>query len=284
MIRDPDNATGKDPHTPRGGANRALGRPCGAKPVVVVLGCDEIGSAISHRLHLDGFAVVLIDRIDPPWARRGMALTDAWYLGTAQLAGVSAVFCSSVRSIPAVLDRAGAIAATSWSWPGVAAALSPLAVIETRAPSARRVPLETSPAPPLLTLEVVPGALVGPEFDVAVPLPEPRHRPGRIVFAPCSGPFATRHAIGDVVHRGDTLGHLAGMAMIAPLDGCLRGLTARGARVHSGCELAEIDPSGNASGCFGLDERASAIAREVSRTVSREGPLGVRAARLIASS
>ena len=69
------------------------------KPVVIVLGCEEVGSAVAHRLHLQGYASVLIDRIDPPWPRRGMALTDAWYEGTAQLAGVTAVFCASVRSI-----------------------------------------------------------------------------------------------------------------------------------------------------------------------------------------
>ena len=76
-----------------------------ARPVAIVLGCDEIGSAVAHRLHCDGFAVVLIDGVDPPWPRRGMAFTDAWYAGVAELSGVSAVFCASVRSIPAVLDR-----------------------------------------------------------------------------------------------------------------------------------------------------------------------------------
>jgi xanthine dehydrogenase accessory factor len=243
------------------------------RPVVVVLGCDETGSAVAHRLHLDGYAVVLIDRIDPPWARRGMALTDAWYEGTAQLAGVSAVFCASVRSIPAVLSRAGAIAATAWSWAGVASALSPIAIVETRAPSARRTPLDRKAVPPLLTIEVMPGALVGPEFDLAVAMP-PRQSPGtRTLFASCTGFFATSRAIGDAVHRGDTLGGIAGVAVIAPLDGRVRALSARGARVHAGCELAEIDPRGDFASCFGLDPRAEAIARATSQLIGRERPL-----------
>jgi hypothetical protein len=73
----------------------------------VVLGSDHVASAVAHRLHRDGFAVVLIDRVDPPCPRRGMAFTDAWYYGATTLAGVNAVFCASVRSIPSVLGRGG---------------------------------------------------------------------------------------------------------------------------------------------------------------------------------
>src|ERR1700737_380076 len=46
---------------------------------IIVRGCGEIGSAIAHALHRAGFAVVLIDEVDPSWARRGMTFTDAWY-------------------------------------------------------------------------------------------------------------------------------------------------------------------------------------------------------------
>jgi xanthine dehydrogenase accessory factor len=240
---------------------------------VIVLGCDEIGSAVAHRLHVDGYSVVLIDRIDPPWARRGMALTDAWYEGTAQLAGVAAVFCASVRSIPAVLDRAGAIAATAWSWAGVAGTLSPIAMIETRAPSARRTPIDRKTLPPLLTIEVMPGALAGAEFDVAVALPPRQAAGARVLYAPATGFFATSRAIGDAVQRGDTLGGIAGVGVIAPVAGRVRALSARGARVHTGCEIAEIDPRGDFAGCFGLDPRAEAIARAASEAIQRERPL-----------
>ena len=224
------------------------------KPVVIVLGCEEVGSAVACRLHLDGYAAVLIDRIDPPWPRRGMTLTDAWYEGTAQLAGVSAVFCASVRSIPAVLGRAGAIAATAWSWAGVANALAPVAMVETRPPSARRAPLD-------------------PGFDRTVRLPPHRPGGGRVLFAPVTGWFATSRAIGETVRRGETIGSVGGVAIIAPVDGRLRGLSARGARIHAGCELAEVDPQGDFASCFGLDPRADAIARSVAEAIGCESPV-----------
>lgn len=71
------------------------------RAVVVVVGCDDVGSAIAHAMHVADFAVVLVDDIDPPWIRRGRSYTDAWYVGGATLEGVDACFCGSVRSIPA---------------------------------------------------------------------------------------------------------------------------------------------------------------------------------------
>ena len=65
---------------------------------------------------------MLIDEIDPPGPWRGMSFVNAWYVGSAELGDVAPCFCASVRSIPAVLSRRGLIAATSWSWQGVAAA------------------------------------------------------------------------------------------------------------------------------------------------------------------
>ena len=240
------------------------------RPVTIVLGCDEIGSAVAHRLHSDGFGVVLIDIVDPPWPRRGMAFTDAWYAGTAEVSGVSAIFCSSVRSIPAVLDRSLAVAATTWSWTGVASALSPVAMVETRVPSARRASISRATVAPLLTIEVVPGAIAGPEFDVAIRVPAAEPVRERVVYAPCDGRFATHRSIGEPVRTGDALGSIGGATIVAPIDGCLRGLSARGARLRTGGELVEIDPRLDPTRCFGLEPRASAIANGVSEALRSE--------------
>ena len=48
--------------------------------------------------------VVLVDEADPAWHRRGMALTNAWYVGNADLDGESACFCASLKSIPSVTN------------------------------------------------------------------------------------------------------------------------------------------------------------------------------------
>ena len=101
------------------------------RPAAIVLGCGETGSAVALALHVAGFAVVLVDEADPAWHRRGMAFTNAWYVGNAELDGEGACFCASLRSIPSVLSRR-MIAATTWSWPGVTAALAPRVLVDTR--------------------------------------------------------------------------------------------------------------------------------------------------------
>src|SRR5580765_6370306 len=101
------------------------------RPGAIVLGCGETGSAVALALHVEGFAVVVVDEADPAWHRRGMAFTDAWYVGNAELEGEGACFCASLRSIPSVLSRR-MIAATTWSWPGVTAALAPQVLVDTR--------------------------------------------------------------------------------------------------------------------------------------------------------
>jgi hypothetical protein len=202
------------------------------RPVVIVVGCDDIGSAIARGLHVGGAAVVLIDEADPPWPRRGMSYADAWYVGGATLADVDACFCASVKSIPAVLDRGDTIAATTWSLHGVAIALQPIAFVDSRAIA--RTPSTAS------------------RVDAG--------HPGR---------FLTRHRIAERVECGDLLGEVSGAGVHAPAAGVLRGLAARGARVLAGQTLAEIDQSGDPSRCFGISPEAHAAAQRVLCTLGR---------------
>ena len=202
------------------------------RPVVIVVGCDDLGSAIARGLHVGGAAVVLIDAADPPWARRGMSYTDAWYVGGATLDGVDACFCASVKSIPALLDRGDTIAATTWSLHGVAVALQPIAFVDSRA------------------IARIPSSM--PRVGAA--------HPGR---------FLTRHRIAERVEAGERLGEISGVAVHAPVAGVLRGLAARGARVVAGQTLAEIDESGDPSRCFGVSAKAQAAAQGVLVTLGR---------------
>ena len=268
-----------------------------SRPVVAVLGAGDVGSAVAHALHSAGCAAVLIDDVDPPWPRRGMAFTDAWYVGSADLAGVNACFCSSVRSIPVVLERGDRIVATTWSWRGVAAALDPVAVIDgrvaKRAPPARLKPREASA---LVTVGLGPGYRVGEHVDVAIETAwgerlgaivteggtaafegEPRVLGGvgreRFVYAPVGGRFNTLCAIGQRVTAGEPVATLEGVAIVAPLTGVLRGLSARGARIASGQKVVEVDPRGDPALCFGLGERPRRIAAGAVEALAMRGIL-----------
>jgi len=265
----------------------------GIRAPIVVLGSGDIGSAVAHAACAAGAPVVLIDAADPPWPRRGMAFVDAWYVGATELDGVSACFCASIRSIPVVLDRADRIAATTWSWQGVATALGPVALVDARV-AKRSAPamLKDDPAATMLTIGLGPHYCAGVHVDVAVetawgddlgaviergetrPLAgEPRALGGagreRYVYAPRSGRFRTSHAIGDRVAAGETIAALDREPMAAPLSGVLRGLSANGARVAAGQKVIEVDPRGDPASCFGVGERPRRIAAGVMKALAQ---------------
>lgn len=101
--------------------------------------------------------------------------------------------------------------------------------------------------------------------------PEPEARPVAIVL----GCDEIGSAVAHRLHRDGfavvLIGSVGGMPITAPIDGCLRGLSARGARLRVGSELVEIDPRADPTRCFGLDERSTAIARGVSAALEDEG-------------
>ena len=240
------------------------------RPVALVLGCDEIASAIAHRLHRAGFGVVLIDRVDPPVCLRGMAFADSWYYGAAELAGVHAVFSASVRSIPSALRNGASVAATTWSWSGVAAALGPVATVDTRKPSERTaLPRATVP---MRMIELNPGAVTAPEFHVAVPPGGSGRWSRTFINAPHGGRFAPLRSIGERVRSGDRLGVVDAAPVVATASGILLGVTARGARVRAGDPVAAVDPRAEQHECFGLDGEGSRIAAAVMLTLDEQAP------------
>jgi len=246
------------------------------RPAAIVIGAGEIGSAVAVVLHRVGCAVVLTDEVDPAWPRRGMAFTNAWYIGNAELDGEAAVFCASLKSIPAVLDRHRAVAATSWSWAGIARSFQPAIIVDAslRSPGGGMLAADCH-AGAVLTIGLKTNGSPEVGFDVAVECPPDEYSgdAGNAVAAAHNGRFSTSRRIGDRVAAGEVVGGIGSHAVVAPCDGALRGLAARGARVQRGARIVEVDPRGDPVLCFGLDERAAAIAREVLRAATEHGAL-----------
>ena len=267
------------------------------RPLAIVVGANDVGSATAVALHRAGYAVVVCEDVDPAWLRRGMAFTNAWYVGGAEVDGIDAVFCASVRSIPTVLSQGELVAATTWSWSGVAASLAPAAVVHASRRAGADLDLRATPAHAWtavgigagfvaggnvdLIVESAPGSALGSVIRSGPALPRTdvvRDLAGvgneRFVRASASGRFVTRHRIGAAVVRGEHVGAIGMTPVIAPISGVLRGLTARGALVREGIRVVEVDPRGDPTLCFGMGERPRAIA---------EGVLAALAERNIAS-
>jgi hypothetical protein len=183
-----------------------------------------------------------------PWrsatkpTRRGTArhgLHQCLYLGNAELDGEGACFCASLKSMPSILARR-MIAATTWSWQGIAAAFETSVLVDARGPRRRNDVGARGRVP--ITLADTPVGNVGTSSTEA----------------PRAGRFMTERRIGDTVRAGEVVGAVGSDAVRAGADGVLLGLAARGARIEIGDPLVEVDSVGPKHACFGITRRRDA--------------------------
>jgi xanthine dehydrogenase accessory factor len=247
---------------------------------VVVRGVGDIASAVAHRLFRDGYAVVLHDVPMPTTTRRGMAFADAVFDGHAALDGVRAVRAHDLARVKETLDSRNAIPVYVRDFGPLLTDVRPSVLVDARlrkhaAPEAQR---ELAP----LTIGLGPDLVAGRHADIVVetsweglgavitdgasrPLAgEPReiagHARDRYVYAPCDGVFRTKARIGDAVRKGQEIAEIGSMALTAPLDGLLRGLTHDGVPVSVRTKVVEVDPRNREAEVRGIAERPRRIA------------------------
>jgi hypothetical protein len=258
-------------------------QPSDQRLFAVILGTNEVASAIALQLVRAGHGVMLSHDPDPPVIRRKMAFHDALYADTAQLEDVVAervddglqVHQASVRPPRIMVTRLGLLD------------LLPVRAIDVLI-DARLQKHRLTPDLRRLARASVglgPGFCAGVNCDIAV-----ETRPGKIglvtgarwtdpadgiagalgdigaerfVHAPFAGRWHTPVEIGTRVYKDLVLGHLSGEPVLAPRDGILRGIVRDGSEVASGVKLIEIDPRGRDAQWTGTDARGRAIAAAV---------------------
>lgn len=249
----------------------------------VILGTNEIASAIGIQLMRAGYCVVLSHDPDPPVIRRKMAFHDALYTDTAQLEDVVAERVDDGMQVYRALSRPPQIMVT---WLGLLDLL-PVRhldlLIDARLQKRRITPDLRRLA--RLSIGLGPGFSSSFNCDVAV-----ETRPGKIglaadrswtdtadgvasslgnvgaerfVYSQLAGRWLTPVEIGTRVYKDLVLGHLSGIPVLAPRDGILRGIVRDGSEIPAGVKLLEIDPRGRHAQWTGTDERGRSIARAV---------------------
>lgn len=251
--------------------------------LVLVRGSGDVGSAVAHALFAEHQKVILQDGPAPAYTRRGMAFTDAFFDGKAELEHVIAKRSSLGVHLQSMLACARAIPALTSDWREVVDAVHPDVVIDAR--MKKRSPPESFRGTALLTIGLGPNFVAGDMTDVVIetsweaaghvitqgaslPLrgePQPLGGRGRerYVYAPQAGVFETQCAIGEYVHAGQAIATLAGTPILAPLSGRLRGLTHTGVEVSQGAKIVEIDPREPDANVYGIGERPRRIAAGV---------------------
>jgi xanthine dehydrogenase accessory factor len=273
--------------------NHEAVRADNGRPLCLVRGCGDIGSAIAHALFCAGYAVLIHDVANPSFARRGMAFTDAIYEGSACLEGVAGRLTKDVFSIRQMIGQGKEIPVVVESFTKMLEYLRPHVLIDARM-NKRSIPDRQLGLAPL-TIGLGPNFAAGENTNLVVetawedlgrilvsgssrPLSgEPRPINGfgreRYVYAPADGRFETDCVIGECVVKGQAVACIGDEVIRSPLDGCLRGLSHAGAAVKAGTKVVEVDPRGDPARAFGIAERPGRLAHAVLAAVAgQRGP------------
>jgi xanthine dehydrogenase accessory factor len=257
-------------------------------PFAVILGTNEIASAVGVYVHRAGYGVVLSHDPQPPVIRRKMAFHDALFDDAVSVDGIGAERADTGLEIRAGLGRARGVIVTELG-------LLDLIVIQTLdiLVDARMQKYQMTPdlrRLARLTIGLGPGFSGGTNCDIAIetrpgkagriiqqgstdaPDGTPRCLGGRggerFVRAEISGRWHTAIEIGTRIFKDFVVGHLGNMPVRAPFDGILRGIIRDGTEVLAGMKLLEIDPRGRKASFTGIDDRGRIIAKAVTKAIS----------------
>jgi xanthine dehydrogenase accessory factor len=249
----------------------------------IVLGTNEIASAIAVRLCWERFRVAMSHDPFPPVIRRGMAFHDALYDDRAEVDGIVAQRGETAMEIVDALAEPGKVVVTHRQLTDIITLKSPAVVVDARMQKDRTTPDLRGLA--RLTIGVGPKFSVNENCDIAIEthpastgalVEHGETRPGdgvprtlggagreRFVYSTCDGVWRTPLDVGALVFRGFVLGYQERVAVCAPMDGYLRGVARDGVHAPAGVKLVEIDPRGRSARWTGSDERGRRIAEAV---------------------
>jgi hypothetical protein len=262
-------------------------QPRRKRPLVVILGTNEIASAVAVHMHRLGWAVVLSHDSFPPVIRRQMAFHDCLYGERVTLEGVTGERAESALELLAILDYSTNIAVTPLQFHDLVALRTPEALVDARMQKYRATPDLRHLAG--LAVGLGPNFAVGRNCDIAIETKPseagrivhegeteaPDRVPGllggvgeeRFVYSSRNGLWHSAIDIGVRVFKGFVVGNLGGEPITAPLDGVLRGVARDGVQVPCGVKVLEIDPRGRSARWTGVDERSALVASAVSRAI-----------------
>lgn len=256
-------------------------------PFVLILGTNEIASAVAVRLKREGYRVVVSHDPFPPVIRRGMAFYDALFEDQVEIDGMRGRRAGTILEIAEALADKRVIPVTALQFSDLLPLRVPDILIDARIQKHRVTPILRKIVN--LSIGLGPNFVAGVNCDIAIEThPDhagelleagatqpadgvPRFLGGigreRFIYSARSGVWRTPLDIGSRIFKGYVIGRLDGLPVAAPMDGRLRGLARDGLSIPSGVKLVEIDPRGSAARWAGTDDTGRTIAEATLRAI-----------------
>jgi hypothetical protein len=267
---------------------RHAGKQAGPHAFAVILGTNEIASAVAVSLHRAGYFTILSHDPFPPVIRRKMAFHDALFDDPVVLDGVTAQRADAGLEILTLRTKAKGVIITELGLLDLMIVQTPTILIDARmqkyqvTPDLRRLAKFTIGLGPSFSAEencdfaietrpakagqiIQHGATDRPD---GIALQLGGRGAERFVRADFPGIWRTPIEIGTRIFKDYIIGFLGDTPIIAPFDGMLRGVVRDGTEVPSGVKLLEVDPRGRTAVWSGIDDRAASLSRAVMQAIS----------------
>ena len=269
-----------------------------SRPLVLCIGCGDLGTGAAHALVRAGFPVVIVEKARPLAVRRRVAFSEAARSGEVVVEGI---VCQRTK-LDALRrggawrrDRRGhAIPLVVVPVSRALAALRPSIVVDARMTKKQALDLPASS----FRVALGPGHRAGIDCDVVVEtLRGPRLGrvlwrggaapdtgvPGevggatreRLLRSPSAGRLRVLAGIGTPVQRGQVVARVGTRAIRARIGGIVRGMLRDGEGVRAGQKLGDIDPRPRQPPVDRISDKARAIGQGVLEAVRAHRTLAV---------
>jgi hypothetical protein len=276
------------------------------RPLALVLGTNEIASAVGVAFHRDGFGVLLSHDPAVPVIRRGMAFHDVLYGDHAEVEGYTAVCAERAMDAKREALANGRIVVTPLELCDLLV-LGEISVIADARMRKRRVMPDFRNLVQI-SIGLGPGFIAGSNCDLAIET-WPAHAgkilehgatrsadgiarklgeagKERFIYSQSDGRWRTALSVGQRIFKGYPVGLLQNSVLTAPMDGILRGIARDDTMVPAHVKLVEVDPRGRNAQWLGTDLRGKIIAKATLEAVRSRLPRnqGAKMLRLVHSA
>ncbi len=238
-----------------------------------------MASGIAVRLYRAGFTRLLLLEVARPLAvRRLVCFSEAVHDGRSRVEDITGVCIASLADLEQTWQEGQVAIIVDPAWTSIEA-LQPQVVIDATL-AKRNLGTKMTEAP--LVIGIGPGFNAGDDVHRVVETMRGHHLgrvissgpalpntgiPGeiggytieRILRAPVAGSLQTYRVIGDLVQKGDEIGTVGDIPVVAPIGGVLRGLIRSDTPVGKGVKIGDIDPRGEVANKDLVSDKARAI-------------------------
>jgi xanthine dehydrogenase accessory factor len=253
---------------------------------VIIKGAGELGSAVGWTLRRCGFDVLFTEIPKPLAVRRKVCFSEAVFEGEQVVEGIRGVLIKEPQEALGVWKRGEVAVLVDPSGSSVSV-IKPEVLVD--AIMAKRN-TGTFMDQALLTIGLGPGFCAGKDVHVVIET-QRGHNLGRVIYegeaepntgipgeiegftwqrvlrAPKEGLFKPLKDIGDFVKKGEIVALVDTEAVVAQIDGVIRGLLREGLMVPKNEKVGDIDPRGIRDYCFTISDKARAVAGGVLRAI-----------------